>query len=291
VHGARVLVVDDSTSVRKVLEHLLASKGLIVRSADSGTAGLEAIETHSPQLVIADIVMPDIMKESPLYQHIPVILISGIINDSVLSQAKAAGAFEVISKPFTTEDLFPKIERALQAYVPPAETAAAITSDPAVPPPISPPTLQMPQAETVELPPVLSKAIPAPSMPPTTLHLEQGPLTLEQVLGTLLEKPEVEGLLIVDSRGKLDSVMGSVEEPEITATYIKTLLSISDVLGERHQFSLLQALSLEYLGKSLSVHRISETHTLVLIMRGSGGPGVIRHFVLKHLPEIRTALT
>ncbi|MBF6595629.1 MAG: response regulator [Thermaceae bacterium] len=267
MQGAKVLVVDDSTSVRKVLERLLASKGMQVFSAESAEQGLELVNRSQPNLIIADVVMPgmsgfelcQLLKLNKRTQDMPVILISGIINDGVMAQAKEAGAVAVVSKPFTPDDLFPKVERALATQVVPTAAPA-----------------------------------PHPTADPTTPPSSTAPVSSERLVGELrpfLDKPEVETVLVMNAEGHLLASAGNPVEDDATfAVYLRTLLSISGVLGDKHRLSPLQSLSLEYLGKSVLVNRISDNAALAMIVRGSGGSGVIRYLVLKQMPQLKQAL-
>ena len=56
---AKVLVVDDSVSVRKVVERALAGRQIQVVSAASGSEAIERIEREEPDVVVCDVVMPD----------------------------------------------------------------------------------------------------------------------------------------------------------------------------------------------------------------------------------------
>ncbi len=287
MQGAKVLVVDDSTSVRKVLERLLSTRGLMVTTSETAEQGLEAIRQNPPHLVIADVVMPgmsgfelcEMLKLNKTTQAVPVILISGIVNDEIVAQARQAGAFDVVSKPFTPDDLFPKIERALsatrqtqEAAVSPTPTPAPDTLSPSITPP---PPAPSPQAEE------------APSSPHTP-----GPAQpLLEALKPFLEKPEIESVGVIGPAGQLVTWQGqSIEEPELLATYLHTMLSIAGVMGEKYHLSSAQSLGLEYLGKTLLVNRIDQGFSLVLSLRGTGGTGVVRYLVLKQMPQLKTAL-
>lgn len=285
MQGAKVLIVDDSTSVRKVLEKLLASRGLVVTTSESAEKGLEAINHNTPHLVIADVVMPgmsgfelcQMLKTQASTKSIPVILISGIINEDVVTQAQQAGAFEVVSKPFTPDDLFPKIERALHAAKQSFEAIPA-PSLASTPPPASSP---VPTPVNPASPP---QAVPEPSKTlPTSALLDE--------LRPFLEKPEIESVFVIDGMGQLMAWLGqSLDEPELLATYVHTLLSISSIMGEKYHLSPVQSLNLEYLGKTLIVNRIGEKFSLILMLRGTGGTGVIRYLVLKQMPQLKAAL-
>ncbi len=292
MQGAKVLVVDDSTSVRKVLEKLLSSRGLVVTTSESAEQGLDAINHHAPNLVIADVVMPgmsgfelcQMLKTQASTKSIPVILISGIINEGVVTQAQQAGAFDVVSKPFTPDDLFPKIERALNAArqsQPAKDEAAPVASEPS-PPPIAAPANQAP---------VFSPPPPTPAVQ-TAPQPTPAPQTLLNELQPFLDKPEIESVFVVGSGGQLLAWLGqTLDEPDLLATYIHTLLSISSVMGEKYHLSSVQSLNLEYLGKTVIVSRISDNAALVLLLRGTGGTGVIRYLVLKQMPQLKAALS
>src|SRR5262244_3745949 len=94
---ARVLVVDDSLSVRKMVERALETKGLEVVAASSETEAMERLDSTMPDLVVCDVVMPDVdgyricetVRTHPVLSHTPVLLISGIVNSAVLDRAPA----------------------------------------------------------------------------------------------------------------------------------------------------------------------------------------------------------
>jgi CheY-like chemotaxis protein/predicted regulator of Ras-like GTPase activity (Roadblock/LC7/MglB family) len=144
----RVLVVDDSISVRKALERILAPQQMNVMAAESAEKALSMMPEAHAELVIADVVMPGMtgfelcqtLKNDPNYQHIPVMLISGIVNASVENQARQAGAVGVVKKPFTPDDLFPKIKQAMQkrGAAPAPQTVPQV---PATPAPAPAPTM------------------------------------------------------------------------------------------------------------------------------------------------------
>ena len=91
----KVLVVDDSLSVRKVVQRALESKRIEVLSAASGNEAMEQIAREAPDLIVCDVIMPDMdgyqicdfVKKHPTLGHTPVLLISGIVNSTVLERA------------------------------------------------------------------------------------------------------------------------------------------------------------------------------------------------------------
>ncbi|WP_221090786.1 response regulator transcription factor [Deinococcus aquaedulcis] len=135
-----VLVVDDSVSVRKALERILAPQGFAVRMADSAESALNTLDPM-PDMILADILMPG-MSGLELTRilgdqgvTVPIMLMSGIVDEVTQRDAQAAGACGVLRKPFTPGELLPAIEphlrAALAARVPAAEAAPAASSAPA----------------------------------------------------------------------------------------------------------------------------------------------------------------
>lgn len=119
----RVLVVDDSLSVRKAVLFALKPRQLDVLEAESGREALEVIRARRPDLVVCDVIMRDgggyevcqALRDDPALRSLPVILISGIVNDQVRARAAHAGAATIISKPFRASDLADEVQRLLGA--------------------------------------------------------------------------------------------------------------------------------------------------------------------------------
>src|SRR5437016_12398881 len=99
---SKVLVVDDSLSVRKVVERALAGRQIEVVCAASGSEAIERLERDVPDVVVCDVVMPDrdgyeiceFIKRPPSLSHTPVLLLSAIVNDEVRerpARARSAG--------------------------------------------------------------------------------------------------------------------------------------------------------------------------------------------------------
>jgi len=132
---AKVLVVDDSVSVRKVVERALAGRQIQVVSAASGSEAIERIEHEEPDVVVCDVVMPDkdgyeickFVKSHPRLARTPVLLISGIVNDAVRARAAQVRSNDVLGKPFGADDLVRKLDALLPRAPASPRVAAAGT--------------------------------------------------------------------------------------------------------------------------------------------------------------------
>ena len=104
----KVLICDDSLSVRKVAERLLLAAGFDVELAANGEEALAGLTAGRPDIIIADVIMPDKsgfevcahVRSHATLSMTPVLLISGIADDDITRQALACHADGVIKKPF-----------------------------------------------------------------------------------------------------------------------------------------------------------------------------------------------
>src|ERR671922_2214434 len=135
----KVLVIDDSVSVRKVVERALAGKQVDVVCAASGIEALECMERDAPDVIVCDVVMPDrdgyeiceFVKKHPRLGDIPVLLMSGIVNDEVRQRAARARSEGVLAKPFAADDLLKRLDSLLGPL--PARVPDAAGPKPATP--------------------------------------------------------------------------------------------------------------------------------------------------------------
>ena len=111
--GLRVMVIDDSRTIRRTAEILLAREGCEVVTATDGFEALSKIADHAPQIIFVDIMMPRLdgyqtcalIKKNPRLSPTPVIMLSS--RDGLFDRARGrmAGSDEYLTKPFTKDSL------------------------------------------------------------------------------------------------------------------------------------------------------------------------------------------
>ncbi|MET0513957.1 MAG: response regulator [Nitrospiraceae bacterium] len=121
---AKILIADDSIAVRKVAERLLTEAGMAVSLAANGAEALAFLGRERPDLVVSDVIMPDksgyevcsFVRAQPALAGIPVLLISGIVNDEVTKQADSCHADGVLKKPFQGTSLKDRVQDLLSKH-------------------------------------------------------------------------------------------------------------------------------------------------------------------------------
>ena len=111
--GVKILVIDDSNTIRRSAEMFLQQAGHQVILAEDGFDALAKISDHHPQIIFVDIMMPrldgyqtcTLIKQNPAFKSIPVIMLSS--KDGVFDRARGrlAGSDCYLTKPFTREGL------------------------------------------------------------------------------------------------------------------------------------------------------------------------------------------
>ncbi len=119
--GARVLVIDDESSIVETLEILLRGEGYEVLTALGGKAGLAALDGPRPDLVISDIRMPgatglDILQRAQeIDPELPVVLMTAQASLQSAMRAVNEGAYYYLQKPFSNDELLAICRRAVEA--------------------------------------------------------------------------------------------------------------------------------------------------------------------------------
>ena len=119
--GLRVMVIDDSKTIRRTAETLLVREGCEVVTATDGFEALAKIADQDPQIIFVDIMMPRLdgyqtcalIKNNQTFKSVPVIMLSS--KDGLFHKARRriVGSEQYLTKPFTREELL----SAIRTYV------------------------------------------------------------------------------------------------------------------------------------------------------------------------------
>jgi two-component system response regulator (stage 0 sporulation protein F) len=125
---ARILVVDDDSNIRGLLDTVLSRKGHRVFTAGHGQKGLDVFRRERPDLTILDIELPDmngievLRQIKTVDQSAPVIILTGTGAESLEKRARDLGATEFLAKGFSLHELGDALQRILE---PPAKGLSA----------------------------------------------------------------------------------------------------------------------------------------------------------------------
>ena len=111
--GLKILVVDDSKTIRRTAETLLTKEGCQVFTAIDGFDALSKIADHQPDLIFVDIMMPrldgyvtcSLIKHNKMFRETPVVMLSS--KDGLFDRARGriVGSEQYLTKPFTKDEL------------------------------------------------------------------------------------------------------------------------------------------------------------------------------------------
>ncbi len=264
---ARILVVDDSMSVRVAVERILARNGYRTTSVASGEAALEVLARETFDLVISDLVMPGLdgigvlraVKESERHRSTPVLLISGLGDAQLVESARAAGCDGLVAKPFSPETLLPKVESLLGRTAPVAPAPAPVFEAPPPEPPA-----------------------PVPSAVPEPVRAVERESA--RVLGAL---PGTEWAVLVEADGSLIESDGRTFEGGMTAAIRLAGLSapLWD-LGDSAGKGALRSALLQYRSGFLALFVLPSGRLLLASLADVGQLGLLRLAVERRLPKL-----
>ena len=280
----KVLIVDDSLTVRKVVERILESRQMQVLQASLGTEAIERIQHDEPDLVVCDVLLPDkegyevcqFVKSHPRLDRIPVLLISGIVNPAVVDRAARVGSAGVMQKPFSADELAGKVNDLLgqRATARPetlavnglaAAAAACSTPRPSVRPDGLAPT--------------------APARPP-----ERPVPTLDGCLSGLAAAEGVHSVVLADRSGHLIGSAGDTSAAATLGALTACLVSASDELGAELERGGVQGLIFEHARGLVLVSNVGESAVLTLVLDEPAALGKARYYVKKAVPDLLGAL-
>jgi CheY-like chemotaxis protein len=326
---AKVLVVDDSLSVRKVVERALVARQLEVVSAASGNEAIAQFEREEPDLVVCDVVMPDrdgydicrFVKGHP--RRVPVLLISGIVNSTVLEQAAEARSDDVLRKPFEAAELVRKVSELLASGGGAARPVAARANAPAAngaPVPAARPTVAAAPAHAAPLPPSQAVAAvlgsrgagsaeapppaagwappraAAPAPPPAPARGDVPPRepvprppapALRTALAQFMSLSGADWASLSDREGFLIESAGDIGvEAEIAAAMAACLAESSDGIGRELGRGALGGMLIEYEKGTVLLHTIGSAAVLAVMLKDAAALGKVRYYVKRMLPDL-----
>lgn len=115
----RILVVDDSATIRRSAETMLAREGCEVITAENGFEALSQITRHHPDLIFIDIMMPRldgyqtcaIIKNNAEFRDTPVVMLTSKDGLFDMARGRVVGSDQYLTKPFTREELLGAVKQ------------------------------------------------------------------------------------------------------------------------------------------------------------------------------------
>lgn len=118
----KILVIEDETQPREIFSRCLTFEGFVALAAENGTAGVKLAKTHLPDLIVCDIMMPDLngysvlsqLRQDPATVAIPFIFLTAKVTMADLRQGMALGADDYLAKPCTVDQFLSAVNTRLE---------------------------------------------------------------------------------------------------------------------------------------------------------------------------------
>lgn len=125
----KILIVDDENFILDLISRTLMLRRFEILTARDGQKALEIAEQLLPDLILLDYKLPGMdgleicrkIKENPMTQNIPVVLLTGCLGEEFMEESLAVGASDFFTKPFSPTQLLSKIESILNIVTRPPE--------------------------------------------------------------------------------------------------------------------------------------------------------------------------
>jgi two-component system, OmpR family, alkaline phosphatase synthesis response regulator PhoP len=119
-----ILIIEDETLIRENTAELLSLNNYQTHTAENGRIGLQMAQTHQPDLILCDVMMPELdgygvlthLRETPNLQAIPFIFLTAKADRPQQRHGMELGADDYLTKPFTTSELLTAIKTRLKKY-------------------------------------------------------------------------------------------------------------------------------------------------------------------------------
>jgi len=118
----KILICDDEPHVRLALETRLKSQGYVVITAEDGGQGIEKAKSEAPDLILMDIMMPEVdgheaiaaLKKDEQTKDIPIIVLTARVEQKDYEKAQSKGVADYVTKPYNPVELIEKIKKELE---------------------------------------------------------------------------------------------------------------------------------------------------------------------------------
>ena len=115
----KIIVIDDDPAMTELLQLLLRPTSSEIYTANSGPVGIDIIKKHKPDVVVLDLMMPDmdgwqVCKKIREFSEVPVLVLSALDNPGVVAEALDAGADDYLIKPVASGVLIAHINKLLR---------------------------------------------------------------------------------------------------------------------------------------------------------------------------------
>jgi DNA-binding response OmpR family regulator len=115
--SGHIFIVDDNPDNLRILGHVIQDQGYDITLSSNGKDALEFLKNEKPDLILLDIMMPEIngfelcqkIKQNPDFKNIPIIFISAIQNSKDIIKGFELGAVDYVSKPFNSKELIARV--------------------------------------------------------------------------------------------------------------------------------------------------------------------------------------
>jgi CheY-like chemotaxis protein len=271
----KALIVDDSLSVRRVVQWILETRDMRVVTASTVAEALEAVAREQPQLVVTDVHLGDreghevcrAVRADARLATTPVVVMSGRVDDDLQRRAFQAGADLVLRKPFAPEDLLRQVDEIVARR---AALAAAPSPPPA--PPVAPPAAPA--------------SAPAPRRDATT-----EPPDLKRCLDRLVTASGVQLAVMTDRQGFLVETAGQLDtDADLLGAMASCLAQASAELGERLGQGASRGLTVEHERGLALVHPVNHAAILTVVLSDPAELAKARYHVQRVLPDLARAL-
>ncbi|MGQ0602689.1 MAG: response regulator [Anaerolineales bacterium] len=123
-----ILIVDDDPDLANIMRMMLSHAGFEAHSVLSGQEALEWLEGRTPDLILLDLMMPDIngftilrkVRSSEIIKNLPVVILTAKADQKTRMESQSAGADAFLTKPINSKTLIDHVRRALGPKAPPA---------------------------------------------------------------------------------------------------------------------------------------------------------------------------